>query len=117
LQQAALDKYSFVRDAYTQQRLARLRGTTNANPPLPNYEDHDDHGDHGDTGPTAPPAGAPAGGLPNYTDPGESAPAPDGASGGAQNAPSGDLPNYTDPGDSSAGATPAAPTVPASAPQ
>ena len=144
LQQAALDKYSFVRDAYTQQRLARLRGTTNANPPLPNYEDHDDHGD---TGPAAPAAGAPAGGLPNYsdpgdageapngasgaggagkgapgalpnyTDPGESTPAPDGASGGAQNAPSGNLPNYADPGDSSAGATPAAPAVPASAPQ
>jgi phospholipid-binding lipoprotein MlaA len=128
LQQAALDKYSFVRDAYTQQRLARLRGTNNANPPLPNYDDH------GDTGPAAPAAGAPAGGLPNYsdpgeapngalgaggaareapgalpnyTDPGESTPAPDGASGGAQNAPSGDLPNYTDPGDRGAGATPA----------
>jgi phospholipid-binding lipoprotein MlaA len=141
LQQAALDKYSFVRDAYTQQRLARLRGTSNANPPLPNYDNH------GDTGPAAPAAGAPAGGLPNYsdpgdageapngasgaggaareapgalpnyTDPGESTPAPNGASGGAQNAPSGDLPNYTDPGDSGAGATPAAPAAPASAPQ
>jgi phospholipid-binding lipoprotein MlaA len=141
LEQAALDKYSFVRDAYTQQRLARLRGTSNANPPLPNYDNH------GDTGPAAPAAGAPAGGLPNYsdpgdageapngasgaggaareapgalpnyTDPGESTPAPNGASGGAQNAPSGDLPNYTDPGDSGAGATPAAPAAPASAPQ
>ncbi|MCC8403008.1 VacJ family lipoprotein [Paraburkholderia sp. MMS20-SJTN17] len=144
LQQAALDKYSFVRDAYTQQRLARLRGTSAAPAPLPNYEDLDDHSD---TGPAAPAAGAPAGGLPNYsdpgdvkeapngasgaggaargapgalpnyTDPGESAPAPDGASGGAHNAPGGNLPNYADPGDSGAGATPAAPAAPASAPQ
>ncbi|WP_233804441.1 MlaA family lipoprotein [Paraburkholderia sp. HP33-1] len=144
LQQAALDKYSFVRDAYTQQRLARLRGTSNVPAPLPNYEDQDDHGA---PGPGAPAPGAPAGGLPNYSDPGdageapngasgaggaakgapgalpnyndpgESAPAPTGASGDAQNAPSGDLPNYTDPGDSGAGATPAAPAVPASAPQ
>src|SRR5579864_9815345 len=37
LQQAALDKYSFVRDAYTQQRKARLRGTSDENAaPLPN---------------------------------------------------------------------------------
>jgi phospholipid-binding lipoprotein MlaA len=142
LEQAALDKYSFVRDAYTQQRLARLRGTTRGNPPLPNYDE-----DHGNTGPAAPAAGAPAGGLPNYSDPGdagetpngasgaggaargapgglpnyndpgESAPAPNGASGGATNAPGGDLPNYADPGDSGAGATPAVPAAPASAPQ
>ncbi|APA88005.1 VacJ family lipoprotein [Paraburkholderia sprentiae WSM5005] len=138
LEQAALDKYSFVRDAYTQQRLARLRGTSNANPPLPNYDDH------GDTGPAAAPAaGAPAGGLPNYSDPGnvgpngasgaggatqgapgalpnyndpgESAPAPDGASGNGTNPPGGgDLPNYTDPGDTGGRAVPA---EPASAPQ
>jgi phospholipid-binding lipoprotein MlaA len=146
LEQAALDKYSFVRDAYTQQRIARLRGTTNA-PVLPNY---DSNGDHGDTGPGAPAGGAPAGGLPNYSDPGdvgeapngasgaggaakgapgalpnyndpgESAPAPNGASGGASTAPSGDRPNYTDPGDSGAGAAPTAPAepaAPASAPQ
>lgn len=142
LEQAALDKYSFVRDAYVQQRLARLRGTSNNPPPLPNYDDH------GDTGPAAAPAaGAPAGGLPNfsdpgdvgetpngasgaggaakgapgalpnYNDPGESSPAPNGASGGATSAPSGDLPNYTDPGDSGAGATAAVPAEPASAPQ
>ncbi|WP_368622760.1 VacJ family lipoprotein [Paraburkholderia sp. BR13444] len=142
LEQAALDKYSFVRDAYVQQRLARLRGTSNNPPPLPEYDDH------GDTGPAAAPAaGAPAGGvpnysdpgdvgetpngasgagsaakgapgaLPNYNDPGESAPAPNGASGGATKAPGGDLPNYAAPGDSGAGAMPAAPAVPASSPQ
>ncbi|MGF6740764.1 MlaA family lipoprotein [Paraburkholderia atlantica] len=142
LEQAALDKYSFVRDAYVQQRLARLRGTSNNPAPLPEYDDH------GDTGPAAAPAaGAPAGGvpnysdpgdvgetpngasgtggaakgapgaLPNYNDPGESAPAPNGASGGATRAPGGDLPNYADPGDSGAGATPAAPAAPVSSPQ
>ncbi len=42
LQQAALDKYSFVRDAYTQQRQAAL-GADSATPPaLPNYGDEDD---------------------------------------------------------------------------
>ncbi|MEM5293971.1 VacJ family lipoprotein [Burkholderia sp. JPY481] len=142
LEQAALDKYSFVRDAYVQQRLARLRGTGNNPAPLPEYDDH------GDTGPAAAPAaGAPAGGvpnysdpgdvgetpngasgeggaakgapgaLPNYNDPGESAPAPNGASGGATKAPGADLPNYADPGDSGAGAMPAAPAAPASSPQ
>ncbi|MGF6958717.1 MlaA family lipoprotein [Paraburkholderia youngii] len=142
LEQAALDKYSFVRDAYVQQRLARLRGTSNNPAPLPEYDDHSD------TGPAAAPAaGAPGGGvpnysdpgdvgetpngasgaggatkgapgaLPNYNDPGESAPAPNGASGGATKAPGGDLPNYAVPGDSGAGAMPAAPAVPASSSQ
>ncbi len=41
LQQAALDKYSFVRDAYTQQRKARLRGTGDNAAPLPNYDDQE----------------------------------------------------------------------------
>jgi phospholipid-binding lipoprotein MlaA len=101
LQQAALDKYSFVRDAYTQQRRARLRGTSDNNA-LPNYDDQGDSG-----------AAAPAGGaLPNYADPGAAAEAPNAASGTATSAPS-DLPNYADPGDSPAsgvaGATPATP--------
>ncbi|MBN3845743.1 VacJ family lipoprotein [Paraburkholderia sp. Ac-20342] len=91
LQQAALDKYSFVRDAYTQQRRARLRGTSENAAPLPDYEDHGESG-----------SGTPAG-LPNYADPGEAAQAPNGASGAgaaksATGAPS-DLPNYTDPGE------------------
>jgi phospholipid-binding lipoprotein MlaA len=60
LQQAALDKYSFVRDAYTQQRRARLGGSGAAAPALPNYDDQEDSG-------AAAPAGAssaaPAGGA------------------------------------------------------
>jgi len=113
LQQAALDKYSFVRDAYTQQRRARLRGTSDNNAPLPNYDDQSGSG-------AAAPAGAPAAGaLPDYSDPGDAAQAPNAASGAASGAattaPS-DLPNYSDPGDTpasgAAGATPAtAPTA------
>jgi phospholipid-binding lipoprotein MlaA len=111
LQQAALDKYSFVRDAYTQQRRARLRGTSDNNAPLPNYDDQ------GGGGAAAPAAGAPAAGaLPDYSDPGD-AQAPNAASGAATTAPS-DLPNYADPGDTpasgAAGATPA--TAPTGAP-
>ncbi|SIT35419.1 putative VacJ-like lipoprotein [Paraburkholderia ribeironis] len=121
LEQAALDKYSFVRDAYLQQRRARLRGTSD-NAPLPNY---DDTGDSGAA--VAPAAGAPA--LPNYTEPGDAAQAPKAAPGAAPNAapsaPAG-VPNYSDPGETTpsgaAGAMPAAPaeptapTTPAAAP-
>ncbi|WP_118184230.1 VacJ family lipoprotein [Paraburkholderia phosphatilytica] len=102
LQTAALDPYSFVRDAYTQQRRARLQQgstTNNNNVPLPNY------GDPGAATPgstTPAPGGAngshePSGssnGLPNYTDPGDSGAAPAGST-------SNGLPNYTDPGASS----------------
>ncbi|MFL9965902.1 VacJ family lipoprotein [Paraburkholderia sediminicola] len=116
LTQAALDKYSFVRDAYTQQRRARLRGTSEDNAaPLPNYDDQ------GDSGAESPAAGAPAAGapvaLPNYADPGDAAQAPNAASGAATGAPAG-VPNYSDPGDTPAsgagGAVPATP--PAAAP-
>jgi phospholipid-binding lipoprotein MlaA len=41
LEQAALDKYSFVRDAYTQQRRAALGADTSTPPALPNYGDED----------------------------------------------------------------------------
>lgn len=100
LQQAALDKYSFVRDAYTQQRRARLRGTGDNAAPLPNY---DDQGDSGAS--AAPAAGAPAAGaLPNYADPGDAAEAPNAASGAATGAPAG-VPNYTDPGETPASGT------------
>ncbi|WP_168789152.1 MlaA family lipoprotein [Paraburkholderia aromaticivorans] len=111
LQQAALDKYSFVRDAYTQQRRARLRGTDNA-APLPNY---DDQGDSGAS--ETPAAGAPAAGaLPNYADPGDAAEAPNAASGAATGAPAG-VPNYSDPGETPAsGAAGSTPTVPAATP-
>ena len=78
LQAAALDKYSFVRDAYTQQRASLLRGSGTNSAPLPNYGDPDAPGGAG------------------------AAPAP-GASG---TAPAG-LPDYSDPGDSSAPAAPA----------
>jgi phospholipid-binding lipoprotein MlaA len=113
LQQAALDKYSFVRDAYTQQRRARLRGTSDNAAPLPNY---DDQGDSGAS--SAPAAGAPAAGaLPNYADPGDAAEAPNAASGAATGAPAG-VPNYTDPGEApasgAAGST--QPAAPAAAP-
>ncbi|KAA1011793.1 VacJ family lipoprotein [Paraburkholderia panacisoli] len=115
LQQAALDKYSFVRDAYTQQRRARLRGTSDNAAPLPNYDDQDDSGAAAPAG-AAPAAGAPAA-LPNYADPGDAAQAPNAASGAATGAPAG-VPNYTDPGDTpasgAAGAVPAMP--PAAAP-
>ncbi|ASW02067.1 MlaA family lipoprotein [Paraburkholderia aromaticivorans] len=112
LQQAALDKYSFVRDAYTQQRRARLRGTSDNAAPLPNY---DDQGDSGAS--SVPAAGAPAAGaLPNYADPGDAAEAPNAASGAATGAPAG-VPNYTDPGDTPAsGAAGSTPGAPAAAP-
>ena len=107
LQAAALDKYSFVRDAYTQQRKARLRGPSDNAAPLPNYEDH------GESGAAAPGQGT-SGGLPNYADPGDAAEAPNAASGAATGEPAG-VPNYTDPGDSpasgAAGAMPAAPAA------
>ncbi|MGA7780145.1 MAG: VacJ family lipoprotein, partial [Paraburkholderia sp.] len=42
LDAAALDKYSFVRDAFTQQRASLLRGGNTTTPaPLPNYGDPD----------------------------------------------------------------------------
>jgi phospholipid-binding lipoprotein MlaA len=115
LQQAALDKYSFVRDAYTQQRRARLRGPSDNAAPLPNYDDQSD------SGAAAPAAGARAAGapavLPNYADPGDAAQAPNAASGAATGAPAG-APDYTDPGDTpasgAAGAVQATP--PAAAP-
>ncbi|MFM0741222.1 VacJ family lipoprotein [Paraburkholderia xenovorans] len=110
LQQAALDKYSFVRDAYTQQRRARLRGTGDNAAPLPNYDDED-------SGAATPAKGAAAGApasLPNYADPGDTAEAPTAASGSATGAPAG-VPNYTDPGDT-AGAPNAASGSTTSAP-
>jgi len=83
LDQAALDKYSFVRDAYTQQRRSLLRAS-----------------------------GAPPAALPDYGDPDDSnAAPPDGASGAAPAAAPAGAPNYTDPGDSTDGG--AAATAPA----
>ncbi len=96
LQQAALDKYSFVRDAYRQQRQSRINGSQNNNEPLPDYGDPggtDDNG--GGAG-----AGKSKNGLPNYEDPGDSGAAGSGGSSSKNNG----LPNYEDPGEGSAAA-------------
>ena len=102
LSQAALDKYSFVRDAYRQQRESLLRGSQSGTQGLPNY------GDPGQSGSSGAPGNS--NGLPNYEDPGDT-----GGAGGS-NAPAGKggdsqnngLPNYEDPGESSAAAPAAA---------
>jgi phospholipid-binding lipoprotein MlaA len=101
LQQAALDKYSFVRDAYRQQRQSLIRGSQNSNAPLPDYGDPGASDDNGG-------AGKSGNGLPNYDDPGESG----GAGGTAAPAKGGasddGLPNYEDPGEGSANGAAAA---------
>jgi phospholipid-binding lipoprotein MlaA len=56
LEQAALDKYSFVRDAYLQQRRARLGGGVSGAPALPNYGDEESPS----AAPAAPAAPSPA---------------------------------------------------------
>jgi len=105
LQQAALDPYSFVRDAYRQQRASRLRGSSGA-PALPNY---------GEPGQTTKGAGAAGGagagagtgssnGVPNYEDPGDAGGAAAQPAAGGNNS---GLPDYQDPG--AAGGTGAQP--------
>ncbi|KWA15211.1 ABC transporter [Burkholderia territorii] len=99
LKQAALDPYSFVRDAYLQQRKSLTYRGQSASAAPPNYIEPGGSG--------AVPAGTPTvPGLPNYEDPGDSG----GASGTApNNAPAAPgLPQYDDPGADSA--------MPASAP-
>jgi phospholipid-binding lipoprotein MlaA len=95
LEAAALDKYSFVRDAYTQQRISLLRdgNAAKAAPALPDYGDPDAPGGASAT----PPAGA------------------SGAAGATGAAPGG-LPNYDDPGDTAAPAAAASAPTPASGP-
>jgi phospholipid-binding lipoprotein MlaA len=101
LSQAALDKYAFVRDAYTQRRQYLLTGAANAT--LPNYGDN--------PGAATPATGAsatavPGGGgdsksqgLPTYTDPAAPAAAPASGDGGAaKSGGANDVPQYTDPG-------------------
>ncbi|WP_334041761.1 VacJ family lipoprotein [Burkholderia ambifaria] len=103
LKQAALDPYSFVRDAYLQQRKSLTYRGQSASATPPNYTEPGESG--------AVPAAAPAvPGLPNYEDPGEAG----GASGTApNNAPAAPgLPQYDDPG--ADGAMPA--SAPAAAP-
>ncbi|MEM5421618.1 MlaA family lipoprotein [Paraburkholderia ferrariae] len=101
LKQAALDPYSFVRDAYRQQRESLIRGSRGNNAPLPDY---------GEPGGEAAPN---ENGAPHYEDPGESGGA--GGAGGtaAPGASNNGLPNYEDPGEG--GATGAATTGAAAA--
>ncbi|AJY09380.1 vacJ like lipofamily protein [Burkholderia dolosa AU0158] len=113
LKQAALDPYSFVRDAYLQQRKSLTYHSQSSSAALPNYSEPGESG----AVPGAVPAATPAApGLPNYEDPGDGAAAPN-------NAPAAPgLPQYDDPGADNAGAaqpidgTQTAPAVPASTP-
>ncbi|KVF77209.1 ABC transporter [Burkholderia sp. FL-7-2-10-S1-D7] len=98
LKQAALDPYSFVRDAYLQQRKSLTYRSQSSSGTLPTYNEPGESG--------AVPAATPAApGLPNYEDPGEGA-----APNNAPAAPG--LPQYDDPG--ADGATPA--SAPAAVP-
>ncbi|MGK8195798.1 MlaA family lipoprotein [Burkholderia cepacia] len=102
LKQAALDPYSFVRDAYLQQRKS-LTYRSQSSSALPTYNEPGESG--------AVPAATPAvPGLPNYEDPGESGGTPGAAPNNAPAAPG--LPQYDDPG--ADGAMPA--STPAAAP-
>lgn len=76
LEQAALDKYSFVRDAYTQQRRAAVGADSSKPPALPNYGDEDESS----TGAAAPDAASAAAAE------GASAPAPAAPAAPASNA-------------------------------
>ncbi|WP_322087147.1 VacJ family lipoprotein [Burkholderia sp. BCC1999] len=99
LKQAALDPYSFVRDAYLQQRKSLTYRSQSSSAAPPTYNEPGEPG--------AAPAATPAvPGLPNYEDPGDSG----GASGATpNNAPAAPgLPQYDDPGADNA--------MPASAP-
>jgi phospholipid-binding lipoprotein MlaA len=109
LQAAALDKYSFVRDAFTQQRQSLLRSGNKSAPPapLPDYGDPEAPG-AGVAPPAAPGDGANKAtpGLPDYSDPGDTS-APAAPANGASGAAPAGVPDYTDPGDASAPAAPA----------
>lgn len=107
LQQAALDKYSFVRDAYVQQRRSLTYHGKSEEESLPNYNEPGGEG----AGGNAP------GGLPQYEDPGEGAGGmPSGGAQGDAREPAG-LPRYQDPGDAGAsGAAPAAASATAPTP-
>ncbi|CAB3756088.1 MlaA family lipoprotein [Paraburkholderia humisilvae] len=90
LEQAALDKYSFVRDAYTQQRRALLRGAGAPAQALPDYGDSDESS----AAPATPASAAAPAGVPLYTQPGAG-----GAPAGGGNDAGSALPNYSDPGE------------------
>ncbi|CAD6556195.1 hypothetical protein LMG27952_05993 [Paraburkholderia hiiakae] len=91
LKQAALDPYSFVRDAYRQQRESLIRAGRGNNAALPNYGEPGGEGAPNENG------------APNYEDPGESGGAGGGAGAtGGSGASNNGLPNYEDPGEGSA---------------
>lgn len=81
LEQAALDKYSFVRDAYTQQRRAAIGADSGKPPALPNYGD-DDESSATPAAPSGASAATPAAAAP-ATAPGSGAQAATPASGAA----------------------------------
>ncbi|WP_175687643.1 MlaA family lipoprotein [Burkholderia anthina] len=118
LKQAALDPYSFVRDAYLQQRKSLTYHSQSSSVTLPNYTEPGESGGASGTTPSNAPA---APGLPNYEDPGESGATPN----TAPAAPG--LPQYDDPGAdnampasapaaASSGSAPATSATPASSP-
>jgi len=104
LAQAALDKYTFVRDAYTQQRRSLLRGAGAAPAALPDYGDPDAPG--GDAAPASGASGAAPAGLPDYSDPGDSAAEATPVSGTSATPPAGTAPASGTPATAPAGAAP-----------
>ncbi|WP_245643948.1 MlaA family lipoprotein [Paraburkholderia oxyphila] len=104
LKQAALDPYSFVRDAYRQQRESLIRGSKGTAAPPPNYSEPDESGDSSG-------AGKSNNSLPNYEDPGESggSGAKDGSGGSGTS--NNRLPNYEDAGEARAAGTTGATTA------
>ncbi|VWC46513.1 MlaA family lipoprotein [Burkholderia lata] len=109
LKQAALDPYSFVRDAYLQQRKSLTYRSQSSSATLPTYNEPGESG----AAPAVP-------GLPNYEDPGDSGGAPGATPNTAPAAPG--LPKYDDPGadnampaSAPAAASAAAPAAPAAA--
>jgi phospholipid-binding lipoprotein MlaA len=104
LSQAALDKYAFVRDAYTQRRQFLLTGGGAAS--LPDYGDEGAASPEGASAPPGTTGGSSSQqGLPTYVDPGAPASPAGGASGAGAKSPAPDdssskaqgLPQYEDP--------------------
>lgn len=98
LKQAALDPYSFVRDAYRQQREARVLGRSGASAPPPDYDG--DPGESGGGNAGTPGAAGESPAVPNYSDPGEtggSGTSNGSAPGATGTSPS--VPDYSDPGE------------------
>jgi len=103
LSQAALDKYAFVRDAYTQRRQYLLTGAANAT--LPDYGDESGatavppEGASATTAPAQPGAGgsSKSQGLPDYSDPGAPSAKPAAPATDTQKSSDESVPQYEDP--------------------